>query len=179
MQWHSAPPNGAAAPTYELTRCPKKGKLRAWIVSHQLEGCWTHFLGRTLPCLGDLTCPACDEGHPRKWYGYLAVITPGNPQQKILELPAGAALQLGDYVARGTTIRGKLIITERKGGRANGRVQIQLEESEAWPETAPEPIDTRAALLRVWRVDETKLGPQLATRTDEHTAILKGRINGS
>lgn len=178
MQWSSAPPNDAAHVTHELVRTPKKGKLRAWIISRELDGCYTHFLGRTLPCLGDLTCPACEQGHARKWYGYLAIKPFGSPTQQILELPAGACLTLGEYVAKNTQLRGKIITCERKGGRPNGRVQISLEASEAWPETAPEPIDTRATLLRIWRVDESRIGPQIATKTDEHTAALRASING-
>jgi len=179
MNWCSKPPAEATSRNYELLRCPKSGKMTAWVVSQEMTGCWTHYLGKTLPCIGDLECPACSDGHMRRWYSYVAVIVPGDPRQKILELPAGAAGQVQEFVDRGTQIRGKLITISRTGGKTNGRVKVALAASEAWPENAPEPIDTRTALLHLWRVDEGRLGNQIATHADEHAAVLKGRINGS
>jgi len=176
--WTTAPPKETQNGNHELLRCPKKGKIGVLITSRDLVGCWTHFLGRTLPCTDDDTCPACNDGAPRKWYGYLSVLRYNRPKQSILELPAGAANDLRDYQQTGAEIRGKLITLERKGGKANGRVVIELKQHPAWETLAQEPIQIEATLFRIWRIDPERVARSIQHRTEENRNGRKEMKNG-
>lgn len=146
------PPELGDHQKFELRRTPCNGRLQGIVTSTRLIGCPTHFWrGRTVPC-EDPKCPACEEGCPWRWHGFLAIWDPKTGAHYILELTAPPAETVGKYYAAHGTIRGALILAQRNSTRPNARVLLKMKPAEIQNLKLPTAPDLTAVLCHIWNV---------------------------
>jgi hypothetical protein len=137
-----------------LKRIGAKGSLKAAITSPSILGVWTHFMGgRTLACLAQ-ECPGCNAQMPRRWEGYLGILTAGDRKHIILAVTPGAAIGIADSAPDPNNLRGLILIAERLGVRANARLQARVEEADLSQVKLPAIPDLKAHLLHIWGLDQ-------------------------
>lgn len=157
-RWDAPPPNDSRLQHLPLQRLGKKGYLRAAITSPEILGVWTHFMsGRTLPCL-DAQCPGCESQLPRRWEGYLGVLTAETRRHLILALTPGAAIGIADTAPNPVNLRGLVLIAERLGSRPNARLKARVEEVDLSQIKLPPIPDLKAHLLHIWGLDQAHAG---------------------
>jgi len=142
-------PRGTSLP---LLRCPPGKVLTAVVTSDDIIGTNTHYYhGRTLPC-DDQSCPACDDGLPWRWHGYLSIWNPATAKQALFELTARAAEPFKDYRQTYGTLRGCMMAAKRANSAPNSKVLIHTKPADLASITLPEPPDVIAALAIIWNL---------------------------
>lgn len=139
--------------SFNLRRTPAKGKLVATATCDNLVGCPTHFFGgHTVPCEAP-NCPACDEGHPWRWHGYISATDWKTGEHFLFEMTAQAAEYFATYRKQHGTLRGCLFEATRRGQYRNGRVVIRCKTADLNQVTLPESPDLVACLCQIWHVE--------------------------
>lgn len=138
-----------------ITRCDQKNgqTVDALILSQQIHGASTHFIGRTIRCTameGD--CLACRQRKPRRWTGYLAAYDCRRHRLCLLEVTNSTAAELETRSEPYATMRNIWVRLKRKNGQSNGKVDVENLEM-LKPEDAkktPPAFDVAAALEKLW-----------------------------
>lgn len=164
------PPAESTGHNYDVVRCPATGKLRAVITSENLVGCPTHFFrGHTVPC--DLPdCPACAEGLPWRWHGYVTIFTAQAHLHQLLELTAPPAEVLAAWFDLHKTLRGCEVILNRTSPRPNGRVRIQTRALDLTGIQLPPAPDLKKILATMWNLP--KADQQIAGTLKNHPRFV-------
>jgi hypothetical protein len=157
INWNDRPPADTIGVALPLIRASNGRPFRGHVTCHHLLGCNTHYWsGRTTPCASD-DCPACKEGAPWRWKGYLSAIDCDTRRHVLLEVTALAAEPLVQYQDAKGTLRGALIEATRPGTRKNQRVWIRIKPApEDAPALPPEP-NLAKALAQIWSLPTTEL----------------------
>jgi hypothetical protein len=141
---------------YRIIRTPAKGAIQAIVTSPEVVGCNTHFVNsRTVPCEGLGTCPMCDDGHSRRWHGYLAAILTNCLEHILFEFTAHASDTFKNYYLAHTTLRACAFKAYRPSQRPNGRVVIHTSPADEARFPLPEPPDLRKILCHIWNCQYT------------------------
>jgi hypothetical protein len=153
-------------PNFQIVRTPPKGKGGGVVITHDLIGCKTHYWKRrTLPC-NPQSCEACDEGHPCRWHGYLALWNQRTKRIHVLEITSNAVPQIDDYFKRYGTLRGAEIIVERVPQKPNGKVFATLTQSGIPGDLLPPHPDLETFLTKLWDVSyaQSAANPRYANK---------------
>jgi len=123
-----------------------------------LYGIWCHYHdSRTQPCaLDGVQCLLCKSGNRKRWYGYLPVLGRADGKIWIAEVTAEAAQHCPTLKESGLSLRGLTLTLERRGQSKRSPVVISFEAATLRREP-PAPIDTLAALNRIWSSVPCKL----------------------
>lgn len=149
----SSPPPDPRGNSLPLMRCHASKPIRGIITTEQMFGCRTHFFhGRTLPC-DDKSCPACDDGMPWRWHGYVGLYGLQTRRHVLFESTAKAAEPLTKYFAAYQTLRGCEMIAQRVGQTSNGRVIIQTRPADLETVNLPNPPNILEALSIIWNIE--------------------------
>lgn len=125
IEWARRPTADEMKHLWRITRPPQKSTLDLIILSHDIEGCYTHFVhGRTQPHTRE-HCEGCTNGRIPEWHGYLACEQEGNGQRWILEITKGCAEPLDKLFKAQRTLRGVIISCGRTSNKANGRQYVK------------------------------------------------------
>lgn len=155
------------APLVNIKRL-KQGETASYIIiSDEVFGANTHYLGQTRLCTADATCPACFAGHEPRWYGYLAVGTPAG-RIELLELTAAAAEPF--YRAQhGDGLLGLLVQVTKP----HQRKPLHLHTTSPQRKPVQAPMETSAIwdhLVRIWGLPTRAAGESIE---DHETRVLK------
>jgi len=146
----SAPPETDRPKNLKLIRTPIKGQLQAMVLSDEICGCSTHFWGgRTVPCEAP-NCPACDDGSPTRWHGYLVIWLPNDNIKLIWEFTEGVADTLLSYRKANGTLRGCKITASRARAVPNGRVLLKTSTCDLSKFSVPPCPEVEKILLNMW-----------------------------
>lgn len=152
MLWTNRPPNSELGLNFTIIRTPAKGRYQAYVLSDDLLGLPTHYVGRrTQPCTGD-GCPHCADGYSWRWHGYLCVLDPRTHQKLVIELPAQACQIICEYRDAHHTLAGALLEVWRPSQKPNGRVAAHVSHADLRGKTLPEPADLKRFLCHVWNI---------------------------
>lgn len=156
-KWQSEPPKDCQRSAFRLMRTPTSRPLQGYVISHQLLGCPTHYVGnRTIPCEAP-HCQACESGIGWRWHGYLLVYLDSVSEIIIFEMTAISAQAFNDYYTRYGTLRGCLFKAERQNSRNNGRVLIQTKPGDMTRINLPKDIDLRRLLCHIWNIPPNQI----------------------
>jgi len=118
-----------------------------------MVGTATHYYkGRTIPCDNDV-CPACDDGLPWRWHGYVGLFGLSSHRQVLFEFTAKAAEPFKPYVLAYGTLRGCQIKAARANTAPNSRVIITCHPADLEKIHIPEPPNLLEALSIIWNIE--------------------------
>lgn len=153
FQFTTTPPPDPRGNSLPLVRCHPNKPTSGIITTDQLFGCRTHFFhGRTLPC-DDQSCPACNEGMPWRWHGYIGLYGLTTRRHVLFESTAKAAEPLTKYFAAYHTLRGCHLTAQRVHNTHNGRVQLQTKPADLENVNLPDPPNILEALSIIWNIE--------------------------
>jgi hypothetical protein len=148
----NTPPEHDRPKNLKLIRTPIKCPMKGIITCDDVVGCNTHFFGgRTTPCEAP-DCPACNDGFPIRWHGYLTVWFPTDCIQVLYEFTDTAAPAILAYRTQHGTLRNAKITATRHKPIPNGRVNIKLERIDVSQWSIPSPPNVTEILLRMWEM---------------------------
>lgn len=153
----TTPPSDLGRSGYRLIRTPANSPLYAHVLSEQLVGCKTHFVGnRTIPCEAP-TCESCNSGVAWRWHAYLAIVIESTREIVIFETTARASAAFVEYHQRYGTTRGCHIKAQRLNNRTNGRVLIQARPSDLAKINLPPAPNVEKLLCHIWNISEQQV----------------------
>jgi len=153
FQFSTRPPEDPRGNSLPLLRCPTNRPIRGIITTEQLFGCRTHFYhGRTLPC-DDTNCPACDEGMPWRWHGYVGLFSVSTHRHVIFETTAKAAEPLTKYYQAYEGLRGCQLSAQRASTSPNSRVVITTAPADLEKISLPPAPNLLEALCIIWNIE--------------------------
>lgn len=163
-QWQSLPPTDLGRSGYRLLRTPPANPLIGYVLSQNLTGCRTHFVGnRTVPCESP-TCDVCENGIAWRWHAYLLVLVDATQETIIFETTAAAAQAFAAYHQRHGTTRGCYFKASRANSKPNGRVLIQCRPADLAKVNLPRELDVQKLLCHIWNI-----APNQAEQTEHMT----------
>jgi len=166
--WTPSPDPGDAEHAHRILRTPADKPLKAIITSPDPTGTYTHYAaGRTTPCESPNHCENCEEGHGRRWHGYLGIMLISTLEHAIFEYTAPTAEVLAGYYRQHGTLRGCGITAQRPSRKPNGRVHIATQPVDLQKWLLPDPLDVHKLLSHIWGIPTTQT---LLKRTN----LLKG-----
>lgn len=157
LEFQHVPPSDPRGNSLQLKRCPTSRPLKGIITCKDVLGTATHFYhGRTLPCDSE-TCPACGEGLPWRWHGYISLYLPKAKQHILFELTAQACEPLKAYREANGSLRGCILLARRANAAPNARVLISTStaDQEEFP-LPPEPC-ILDALSIIWNISRSSM----------------------
>ena len=135
---------------YEVYRAGAKGHAQVIVLSHDVEGAYTHYWrGRSSKCSGD-DCEACNQNVSRRWRGYLVVANPRSKEMSLLELTPAAMPPVDAFFKTHRTLRGALLSTRRIPAKENGRLHSTIQESCYEMDSFRKPPSVRLLLQKLW-----------------------------
>lgn len=154
LNFSSEVPDNFSGSAFQIKRTPAKSKLIAIITSDNFLGTPTHFWGgHTMPCEAP-DCPACKEGNPWRWHGYMTALNPKTGEHFIFEFTAQAAETFDTYRNHHGTLRGCLFEAARRGQYRNGRLLLRCKPADLTQFQLPPAPDLLACLCHIWHVDK-------------------------
>lgn len=178
----SEPPPDQDRHGFRLLRTPAGAPFRGFVVSENLIGCPTHFVGnRTVPC--ELPhCEPCENGIGWRWHGYLLVQVEATTELIIFETTAAASTAFAQYHKRHGTTRGCYFQATRVNNKPNGRVLIVTKPADLAKVNLPQPMDLAKLLSHIWNIapNQTQPAPSqtrppfISIRTDRDRPELPG-----
>jgi len=118
-----------------------------------MVGTPTHYYrGRTIPCDNE-TCPACNDGIPWRWHGYVGLFGLSSHRQVLFEFTAKAAEPLTQFALAYGTLRGCQIKAARANTAPNSRVIITTHPADLEKIHIPEPPNLLEALSIIWNIE--------------------------
>ncbi len=154
--FNTRPPTESQSSGYRLLRTPTNHALQALVLSDNILGCNTHFVGnRTIPCENP-NCEPCASGISWRWHGYLLVMLDGTHEKAIFEMTARASTGFQEYFQRHTTLRGCKFKASRLNQRNNGRILIQLKQADLTNITLPDALPLEKLLCHIWNIPENQ-----------------------
>lgn len=162
--WQNNPPTDLGRSGYRLLRTPPANPMIGYVISQNLTGCRTHFIGnRTVPCESP-NCDVCDNGVSWRWHAYLLVLVEATQETIIFETTAAAAQSFAAYHQRHGTTRGCYFKASRANSKPNGRVLIQCRPADLAKVNLPRELDVQKLLCHIWNIAPNQ------TTTPDHMA---------
>ncbi len=154
IEWSRPDASRKIVQRWEITRAPTKGRLTVVLLSLDLIGAPTHYVGgRTTPCR-PTDCIGCEAGMSPQMKYYIACHEQQTNGHLILEVTGPQADWFEPLHKQYRTLRGCAIRLFRPSMTPNGRVKFEfvrkLEDSPAMPKNP----DVQAIMLRTWQVRE-------------------------
>lgn len=143
-------PRGNSLP---LKRTPTGRPVKGIITCHDLIGTPTHFFhGRTVPCDTEI-CPACDEGVPWRWHGYVSLYLPNAHHHVLFEFTAKPSEVLKQYRLAYGSLRGCVLSARRANLSPNARVIMTTGRADLEDVQLPPAPNIREALAIIWNIE--------------------------
>lgn len=175
FQFQKSPPADPRGNSLPLMRTPTNKPIQGIVTSSEMVGTRTHYYrGRTIPC-DDTDCPACTDGIPWRWHGYVSVYSPGSHKTVLFELTAKAAEPLTQYFAAYGTLRGCEIIAKRANMSPNSRVLLQTKPADLEKITLPAEPNLLEALSIIWNIELTAIAIDGTNKGNPSIAITEDR----
>ena len=150
--WTPTPPDDLGRSGFRLLRTPAGRPLLAYVLSENLTGCNTHFVGnRTVPCEYP-KCDPCQNGIGWRWHGYLAIVVAATQEVALFECTAKSSAAFSEYYTRYGTTRGCMFKAERLNAKTNGRVVIQARPADLAKINLPPSPDVQQCLAHIWNL---------------------------
>lgn len=150
--WSNEVPPSDGPRAMPLKRTPTSSRLVAVITTPDLIGTCTHFFhGHTMPHERQ-NCPACKEGLPWTWHGYVGALNAIGREHFIFEFTAQVGDTLKEYRALHGTLRGCQFLAERMNHRFNGRVCLRTTPGDLARLNLPDAPDLIACMALIWNV---------------------------
>jgi hypothetical protein len=177
ITWSNAPPRGTQEMAWPMLRIPAAGAKGLIILSNDMLGTNTHYYGgRTTPCDGQ-NCRACEDNSQKRWHGYLAVWMPKAAKKGILEITEAAGDAVAKAAEKRVSLRALSLAAQRVPTKANGKLVLQLTDSEWSPEGLPPAPDLRRILRRMWGLPADEEVAQMHQSIRDRIKELKGQSN--
>lgn len=152
LHFQNEPPADKRGNALTLMRCPTMRHIQGIITCHEMVGTKTHFFhGRTVPC-DDSECPACGEGLPWRWHGYVSLFSENQRRTILFEFTAAAAEPLTQYRKAYGSLRGCLMNATRANSSGNSRVIIRTKPADLEKITLPAEPNLLEALSIIWNI---------------------------
>lgn len=147
-----APPPKPAKPKGEkhIISVKPGQRVSVFLLGPKIHGCWMHWTGKTIPCLGATDCPLCGAGQPRRWKGYCACTDLACRQSFILELTEPPAAHIEARASAGLAIPAMKVTVWRQNSQRNSRIEIEIEARRVPDSKLPPAFDPVPTLLRLW-----------------------------
>ena len=151
IEWARRPTNEEMEHQWRITRPPAKSPMRLLILSHDITGCYTHFVhGRTRPHTSS-NCEGCQNNRLPEWHGYLACLQSTNGLKWILEVTKGCAKALDEEFRTHRTLRGAIIEAGRTSSKVNGRQYVRVLSHAEQMDTLQKAPNLQPFLARMWQ----------------------------
>lgn len=174
--WTDRPPEDDRSFSLPLIRCPASGSIWGLVTSETMIGTQTHYWhGRTIPC-SEQNCPACVDGFPWRWHGYVGLLLLPKHQHVILEMTAQAVEPIVKWADGRESIRGTALQAKRIGNRKNGRVLISVKAGDPERIQMPDVPNLVAALGLIWSLPTEDLQPGRAIKKVPSIAVERNEI---
>lgn len=135
---------------WRMCRADHRKITKLCIISHEHIGVYTHhWRGRTGPHLLR-GCEACESGQLPRWYGFLLARIHGIKQDVVMEFTARAAASVIKAEQDFHSLRGRIILLSRPGGKNNSPVSIQFVDTIPASVSLTEPEPIHPLLARIW-----------------------------
>lgn len=143
-------------------RAPRgEEKLTAVLLSDGFVGCWSHWVGRTVPCSETPECEFCRAHQPMRWTGYMPAVVRELSAwvQYVLALTEGAARYLCRVEEQWSGLRGLNVTFQRKatkndgGIKVNDPVMVKVHHKEDL-DKIPAPFDVVGSVTRLYGHNE-------------------------
>lgn len=158
--WPDQPPETERRLAFRILRTPAAKPLVAIATAHELVGRMTHFAkNRTVPCEGEDACPWCQEGHSRRWHGYLAAVLTDSYEHFLFEFTATASDTFKNYLVVNDTMRGCKFRSHRPNARTNGRVVISCTRLDEMKLRLPDSPNVKKILCHIWNIQYNENQP--------------------
>lgn len=158
--FNNAPPADADHSGYRLIRTPPAHALQGHIISNNIVGCNTHFVGnRTIPCEGE-GCEPCQNGIGWRWHGYVLILSAATQEVAIFESTARAAAAFAVHYQTYGSLRGAIFKATRANARPNGRVLIQLRPGDLTKVKLPPDQPVEKLLCHIWNIPPVTVSKQ-------------------
>lgn len=141
-----------ATPHLHVTRVKRGQVIKAWILSVEVEGFWTHWTGRrSYPCQQNgAPCPAELHKLPQRWKGYLHVLPVDGEQDTIVEITPQAAREIKAATSHTPNLRGLMVELQRGNKSNNSRLHARLLIRHHDPQSLPGAKDPLPSLEHLW-----------------------------
>lgn len=166
------PPYRKSALNIPIMRVGAKGKFGGYSLAAEMLGCKIHYHGRSVPCTLDPGCPLCKIDNVPRWIGYVPVWQPKLARPQLLELPTAAAEYLQQWIQRHGSLKGKLLVASRPGGRVNSRVKLDVETHDTSGLNMPGEPNVKAALCLIWQLNPDHLTASLESKMAEYQRLV-------
>lgn len=166
-----------------IVRCDRacQFKLNALCLSESVFGTETHYMSRTIPCIGEENgCQGCRIGRRTAWVGYIAATNFDRTRRFLVELTPNCMLVVKRFMELHHTMRGAYCQLERTSKRSNGRVSITITANglNLAPADIPEAFDVEKSLRKIWGLPADP--PQLSEMLESDAAQSRqSRLNPS
>lgn len=156
-QFTSTPPELADGYVFRIIRTPADRPFVAIVTCTDPVGSNTHFAqNRTVPCEGYDHCHLCQDGHSKRWHGYVSCIVPATLEHCLFEFTAHASDSFKNYHELHSGVRGCAFKAFRPSKRHNGRVIIHTAPGDERKIALPEPPNIQRLLCHIWNVKYTE-----------------------
>lgn len=154
LDLQALPPEGK--PTLHLKRLKAGEEVVCHVCSKAVWGLNTHWAGNhSIPCFKDKKkCDGCKKGLPRRWKGFLHIITCADRRQFLVELTSQATVLFHDQIPDKCDIRGLRIRLYRGRGGDNSRLRCELYGDKSITLRLPDPADPLPTLQKIWRMED-------------------------
>jgi len=113
----------------------------------------------------EVDCGPCADGNEARWRGYMFVMNPRTRNVSILEVTAAPMRRIDTYFREHRTLRGALVDLDRKSGKANGELYIDISEGAIAKENLPNVPSLKLLLCKIWKLDPRTLKEKPAPPT--------------
>jgi len=157
IHFDSAPPTEPNRHALPIKRTPTGRAIVGIITCHDLIGTNTHFhRGRTRPCTKE-DCPACGDGIPFRWHGYVSLWNPKTKEHVILELTARMAERIAEYRQTTGTLRGARLRCQRVNLSPNAKAMVEIGPENVEALRLPPPPDLVKCMATIWNFSHDEM----------------------
>jgi hypothetical protein len=146
LRWGVPPPAKPLSGSVRLL-CIKAGQKFNCCALGPMVGLQTHWIGKTVPCLGD-DCRHCDS--PQTWKGYIPVVVDGwcsqGPAKGAFRWVLVVTEEIGQQCL--TWPRGTVAMVARPGRKNNGPLTFSVRADCCTPNDLPDCFDVKPYVLR-------------------------------
>lgn len=154
IAWAGIPSAEEIRPMLLIVPAPSEGQVELVLLSRQLVGVWTHWIGgRTTPCTSPHNCPCEGFEIPRRWKGYLGAYLMPAGQVVLAEITWHAANKgrLHAIERHPGDLRGLTARMRRHRRASGGGCVIEILDRDRYPDARlPAEPDVKAELQRIW-----------------------------
>lgn len=174
LQWSRRPSAARNLPSTPIHRLGRDRSLTAIVLADDVLGVDLHWMGRSVPCSGDLNCPGCnpEKPLPTRWEGYVAIWYPRTNGVAITPITAGAVATLDVYRSQHGTLRGAEITCSRSGARSNAPLNVSLRRSEVAELHLPPAPDIARVLRHIWKLPQPAVAHEVQEEHRERPVVV-------